>query len=152
MSKFKNFSEKNLKFILRRIREDVDPYENGNDLITYNGRKGVMRILEDIGLSADDDDLSFIFALYKINPNFNTEPIKIPQLHTYEIITKRHATISVIELWKNEVESYFDDENDVQNFEEWFGGHDWWEGEMIDRDEYDEETSETEVDEINKLS
>jgi hypothetical protein len=70
------------------------------------------------------------------------------------VITKRHATISVVELWKNEVESYFEDENDVQNFGEWFGGSssDWWDGEMIDRDEYDEETSETEVDEINKLS
>jgi hypothetical protein len=154
MSKFKNYSEKNLKFLLRRIRQDVDPYENGNDLITYNGKKGVMSILEDIGLSADDYDLSFIFALYKINPNFETERIRIPKLHTYEVITKRHATISVVELWKNEVESYFEDENDVQNFGEWFGGSssDWWDGEMIDRDEYDEETSETEVDEINKIS
>jgi hypothetical protein len=50
------------------------------------------------------------------------------------------------------VESYFDDENDVQTFEEWFGGNDWWDGEMIDRDEYEEETTETEVDEINKIS
>jgi DNA-directed RNA polymerase beta subunit len=27
MSKFKNYSEKNLKFLLRRIRQDVDPFE-----------------------------------------------------------------------------------------------------------------------------
>jgi hypothetical protein len=87
-----------------------------------------------------------------MNPNFETEQIRIPKLHTYEIITKRYATISVKEYWKNGVESYFDDENDVQTFEEWFGGNDWWDGEMIDRDEYEEETTETEVDEINKIS
>jgi hypothetical protein len=111
-----------------------------------------MSILGDIGLTADNDDLSFIFSLYKMNPNFETEPIRIPELHTYEVITKRYAIIKVQELWKNEVDSYFDDENDFQDFDSWFGGSDWWDGQMIDRDEYDEETEETEYDSINKIS
>jgi hypothetical protein len=152
MSKFKNYSEKNLKFILRRIRQDVDPFEKGKDLISNTGKKGVMSILGDIGLTADNDDLSFIFSLYKMNPNFETEPIRIPELHTYEVITKRYAIIKVQELWKNEVDSYFDDENDFQDFDSWFGGSDWWDGQRIDRDEYDEETEETEYDSINKIS
>ena len=96
--------------------------------------------------------LSFIFSLYRLNPNSDTEPLKIPQLHTYEVYTKRYATISVKELWKNTVESYFEDEDDVQDFDSWFGGADWWEGEMVDREEYDEETTDTDYDEINKLS
>lgn len=152
MSKFKNYSEKNLKFLLRRIRYDVDPFERGDSLITNTGKKGVMSILTDIGLTADNDDLSFIFSLYKMNPNFETEPIRIPELHTYEVITKRYAIIKVQELWKTEVDSYFDDENDFQDFDSWFGGSDWWEGQRIDRDEYDEETEETEYDSINKIS
>jgi hypothetical protein len=152
MSNFKNYSEKNLKFLLRKIRQDVDPNGKGDGLISITGKRGIINILEDIGLSADNDDLSFIFALYKMNPNFESEPIRIPELHTYEVITKRYAIIKVQELWKNEVDSYFDNENDFQEFEEWFGSHDWWDGEMIDRDEYDEQTEETEYDEINKLS
>ena len=152
MSKFKNYSEKNLKFLLRRIRQDVDPFEKGKDLISNTGKKGVMNILGDIGLTADNDDLSFIFSLYKMNPNFETEPIRIPKLHTYEVITKRYAIIKVQELWRNNVDSYFDDENDFQDFDSWFGGSDWWEGQRIDRDEYDEETEETEYDSINKIS
>jgi hypothetical protein len=152
MSKFKNYSEKNLKFLLRRIRQDVDPFENGNDLITNTGKKGVMNILGDIGLTADNNDLSFIFSLYKMNPNFETERIRIPKLHTYEVVTKRYAIIKVQELWKNEVDSYFDNENDFQDFDSWFGGSDWWDGQRIDRDEYDEETEETEYDSINKIS
>jgi predicted transcriptional regulator YdeE len=154
MSKFKNYSEKNLKFLLRRIRQDIDPFENGRNLITSSTEQAINNILDDIGISSNNDDLSFIFALYRLNPNFEVETLKIPELHTYEVITKRQARITVVELWKSEVESYFDDENDVQQFGEWFGGSgsDWWEGDMIDRDEYDEETTDVEIDEINKLS
>ena len=53
---------------------------------------------------------------------------------------------------KNTIENYLEDEPDVQDFEEWFGEADWWSGEMIDRDEYDEETRDTDIDEINKIS
>jgi len=35
---------------------------------------------------------------------------------------------------------------------DWFDNPDWWEGEIIDRDEYDEETTDTDIDEINKIS
>jgi hypothetical protein len=152
MSKFKNYSEKNLKFLLKRMNQDIDPSEKGNNLITNTGKKVVMNILDDIGMSANNDDLSFIFSLYRMNPNFETEPIRIPELHTYEVITKRYATIRVQEFWKTEVESYLDDENDFQDFDSWFGGSDWWDGKMIDRDEYDEETEETEYEEINKIN
>ena len=103
-------------------------------------------------MTANNEDFSFIFALYRMNPNYETEPIKIPELHTYEITTKRYATINVREYWKNTIKNYLEDENDVQDFEEWFGESDWWSGEMIDRDEYDEETTDTDIDEINKIS
>jgi hypothetical protein len=152
MSEFKNFSEKNFRFLLRRIREEVDPFERGTDLISGNSKKGILNILDDIGMSADSDDLSFIFSLYRLNPNFETEPIKIPKLHTYEIYTRRQAVISVEELWKSQIESYFENEDDVKTFEEWFGIVDWWEGDMVDRDEVNEETTDTEIDDINKIS
>jgi hypothetical protein len=152
MSKFKSLSEKNMKFLLRRMYEDINNFGSTRDLISGVNQKILKDILDDIGMTVDNEDLSFIFSLYRLNPNYDTEPIKIPQLHTYEVYTKRHATISVRELWKSNVESYFEDENDVQDFDSWFGGTDWWEGEMVDREEYDEETTDTDYDEINKLS
>jgi hypothetical protein len=103
-------------------------------------------------MNINDKDKEFVFALYRDNPNYLTEEIKIPELHEYEIVTKRYASIQVREYWKNTYESYFNDEEDVSDFQSWFGGADWWDGEMIDRDEYSEETEETEIDEINKLS
>ena len=152
MSKFKNLTEKNIRFLLKRMNNNIGDYGRPRELVSGANQKIVKDILDDIGMSVETEDFSFIFSLYRMNPNYETEPIKIPELHTYEITTKRYATINVREYWKNTIENYLEDENDVQDFEEWFGEADWWSGEMIDRDEYDEETTDTDIDEINKIS
>lgn len=148
MSKLEKLPQKNLKFILKRMDEGLDK----TSLISYHNQKVIKEIFDDIGMVVRGQDIDFIFALYRENPNFLTEELKLPTLHEYEIITKRYATISIREYWKNTHETYLDDEDDVDNFISWFGGGDWWNGEMIDREEFDEETAETEIDEINKLS
>ena len=148
MSKLEKLPQKNLKFILKKIDEGFDK----QSLISYHNQKVIKEIFDDIGMSLRGDDIDFIFALYRENPNFLTEELKLPTPHKYEIITKRYATISIKEYWKNTYETYLKNEDDVDDYISWFGGGDWWEGELIDRDEYDEETSETETDEINKLS
>lgn len=148
MSKLKKLPQKNLKFILKRMDEGLDK----TSLISYHNQKVIKEIFDDIGMVVRGQDIDFIFALYRENPNFLTEELKLPTLHKYEIITKRYATTSIREYWKNTHETYLDDEDDVDDFISWFGGADWWDGEIIDRDEYDEETADTEIDEINKLS
>jgi len=152
MSRLKNLPQKNLKFILKKMNEGIDQFGTGRQLFSQANQKVVNDIFNDIGMRVDNNDIEFIFALYRENPNYLTEQIKLPSIHEYEIITKRYATVSIKEYWKDTYESYLDNEEDVDEFISWFGGSDWWEGEMIDRDEYDEETSETETDEINKLS
>ena len=134
------------------MNNNIGDYGQPKELVSGANQKIVKDILDDIGMVAETKDLSFIFSLYRMNPNYETEPIKIPELHTYEIITKRCATINVSELWKNTVENYLEYEGDVQEFIDWFDNTEWWEGEMIDRDEYDEETTDTDIDEINKIS
>jgi hypothetical protein len=148
MSKLEKLPQKNLKFILKRMDEGLDK----TSLISYHNQKVIKEIFDDIGMVVRGQDIDFIFALYRENPNFLTQELKLPTLHEYEIITKRYATISIREYWKNTHETYLDDEDDVDDFISWFGGGDWWNGEMIDREEFDEETAETEIDEINKLS
>ena len=134
------------------MNNNIGDYGQPKELVSGANQKIVKDILDDIGMVAETKDLSFIFSLYRMNPNYETEPIKIPELHTYEIVTKRSATISVNELWKSTVENYLEYEGDVQEFIDWFDNTEWWEGEMIDRDEYDEETRDTDIDEINKIS
>ena len=152
MSKLEKLPQKNLKFILKRMNEGIELFGDRRQLISSSTQRIVKEIFNDIGMNINDKDMEFVFALYRDNPNYLTEEIKIPELHEYEVITKRYATISVREYWKNTYESYFNDEDDVDDFQSWFGGANWWDGEMIDREEFDEETAETEIDEINKLS
>ena len=134
------------------MNNNIGDYGRPKELVSGANQKIVKDILDDIGMVAETKDLSFIFSLYRMNPKEATEPSKIPELHTYEIVTKRSATISVREYWKSTVENYLEDEGDVQEFIDWFDNTEWWEGEMIDRDEYDEETTDTDIDEINKIS
>jgi len=148
MSKLEKLPQKNLKFILKRMDEGID----SGDLFSHTNQRVIRQIFDDIGIDVKSQDLGFIFALYRENPNFLTEKIKLPKVHEYEIVTKRYATISVREYWKNTYESYLDKEDDVEDFISWFGGGDWWDGEIIDREEFDEETADMEIDEINKLS
>jgi hypothetical protein len=155
MSKFKNLTEKNMRFLLKRMNNDINEYGKPTELVSGLNKKIVKKILDDIGMVAETKDFSFIFSLYQINPNYETEPIKIPELHTYEVTTKRYASILVREYWKNTVENYLEDEYNVQEFIDWFDypeAFEWWDGEMIDRDQYDEETTDTDIDEINKIS
>jgi len=141
-----------MRFILKKMNNDIGKYCRPRELVSGVNEKIVKDILEDIGMAVETEDFSFIYSLYRMNPNYETEPIKIPELHTYEIITRRYATISVKEMWKNTVDSYLENEDDVQDFVGWFDNSDWWDGDMIDRDEYDEETTDTDIDEINKIS
>lgn len=152
MSKLEKLPQKNLKFILKRMNEGIEQFGDGRQLISSSNQKIVRDIFNDIGMNINNKDMEFVFALYRDNPNYLTEEINIPELHEYEIVTKRYASIQVIEYWKNTYESYFDDIEGVEDYTSWFGGYDWWNGEMIDRDEYNEETDELEIDEINKIS
>jgi len=152
MSKLKKLPKKNHKYILKRMKDDIDRFGRPRELISGSNNAVIKDIFDDIGITLDIDDLNFIFALYKLNPNPEVGNLQIPQLHRYKIVTKRLANVSIKEYWENTVESYFENEDDVQDFEGWFGGSDWWEGEMIDREEYDEETTDADIDEINKIS
>ena len=67
MSKLKNISEKNMRFILKRMNNDN--YGKSKELVSNTNYKVIKNILDDIGMTANNEDFSFIFALYRMNPN-----------------------------------------------------------------------------------
>ncbi len=77
MSKLEKLPQKNLKFILKKICEGV--YEK--DLFSHANQRLIRRIFDDIGININNKDIEFVFALYRDNPNFLTEEIKL--LFTY---------------------------------------------------------------------
>ena len=76
MSKLEKLPQKNLRFILKRMSDDILI----RDLFSQGNQRLIRQIFEDIGMSIDKNDIEFVFALYRENPNFLTEEIKLPKL------------------------------------------------------------------------
>lgn len=144
-----NYSQKNLRLILKMINEEINRKE---DFFVSKYKQILQDKMSLINLELIDNDVySFLIQLYIDNPNYQTEEITVPILNEYIVTTKRIATIDVREFYENEVSSYLKNEDDLQEMEEYYSLTDWWEGEMVDRDEYNEETMDTEIYEITRV-
>lgn len=146
-SQFEKFPEKNLRLILRVISEVV--YDR--DLVTYSNVRDMKSKLEDLGFQPSNMDYEFLFELMRLNPNFETEKIEIPSLHDYEITFARQVVRYSTEYWAKDVESYLSDKDDMKSFVDEMGRVEWWSGDMVDEDHGDEETTDLNIWDINKI-
>ena len=83
------------------------------------------------------EDYTFYVQLVKINPNYETENIKVPELNKYAVDTDVRTYESAVETWRREVFSYFDNKDMIEQQVE--NDHDtmYWEGDMLHREVYD---------------
>lgn len=150
MSRFEEMSEKNLKKVLSVIEEYIESQGNPRYVLDYRNPKAIKAGLESIGIEISEMDLDFLLQLYSQNPKYKTEQIKIPKLKLFEVTTKRQAVIYTTEYWLNTVETYMDEDFlseyliDIRDLK-------WWEGEKVDEDISDEETTDIEIDDINRI-
>ena len=150
MSRFENMSEKNLKKVLSVIEESMKKQGDSKYAFDYRNPRAIKEGLDSIGIEISEMDLDFLLQLYSQNPKYKTEQLKIPKLKVFEVTTKRQAVIYTTEYWENKVETYVDEKNlpeylmDLKNF-------DWWDGEKIDEDISSEETTDLEIDDINRI-
>ena len=149
-SKFEKMSKKNLKKILSLMDDSIERSGNPRQVIDYRNDRAIVEALSIIGLEINKIDMNFLTQLRIENPNFETEEIKIPTLKLIEVRTERQAIVRVNEVWEHEVNSYID-EDDLGRFLEDMSGNEWWEGEKVDEDIYDEETTSAEIVEINRI-
>lgn len=150
MSRFEKMPEKNLKKVLSVIEESMKKSGDPNYAFDYRNPRAIKEGLDSIGIEISEMDLDFLLQLYSQNPKYKTEQLKIPKLKVFEVTTKRQAVIYTTEYWENKVETYVDEKNlpeylmDLKNF-------DWWDGEKIDEDISSEETTDLEIDDINRI-
>ena len=150
MSRFETMSEKNLKKVLSVIEESMKKQGDSKYAFDYRNPRAIKEGLDSIGIEISEMDLDFLLQLYSQNPKYKTEQLKIPKLKIFEVTTKRQAVIYTTEYWENKVETYVDEKNlpeylmDLKNF-------DWWDGEKIDEDISSEETTDLEIDDINRI-
>jgi hypothetical protein len=149
-SKFDKMSKKNLKKILSLMDDSIERSGNPRQVIDYRNDRAIVEALSIIGLEINKIDMNFLTQLRIENPNFETEEIKIPTLKLVEVRTERQAIVRVNEVWEHEVNSYID-EDDLGRFLEDMSENEWWEGVKVDEDIYDEETTSSEIVEINRI-
>lgn len=150
MSRFEKMSEKNLKKVLSVIEESMKKQGDSKYAFDYRNPRAIREGLDSIGIETSKTDLDFLLQLYSQNPNYKTERLKIPKLKVFEVTTKRQAVVYVTEYWENKVETYVDESYlaeylmDLQDFA-------WWDGKKVDEDISSEETTDVEIDDINRI-
>jgi hypothetical protein len=143
-------SEKNLKKVLSVIEESMKKQGDSKYAFDYRNPRAIKEGLDSIGIEISKMDLDFLLQLYSQNPNYKTEQLKIPKLKVFEVTTRRQAVMYVTEYWENKVETYVDETYlpeylmDLQDFN-------WWDGVKVDDDISSEETTDVEIDDINRI-
>jgi len=126
---------------------NLDHYHDFLSCSAYN------KLIKPFG--SDDNDVSeFVYALIyeNLGPPFSKEFVR-PQLNSYTIEHRNHVNIRRIEYWEGNIETYLPEssvDNDYIYDLESNGYYNWWDGEMTDSEEYDSDTTESEVYDINK--
>ena len=134
--------EKQLKWILSQLQEiDLNYYgdsevEEVEDIVKYAGLNNLHW-----------DELGFFIKLVEMNPNYETEPIKVPKLKTVDVFMSVDLTEYVIEKWRHTIQTYLDkDETDL--IQEQMSDISYWEGDMIDKEYYSTDVNEEKIEDI----
>ena len=82
-----------------------------------------------------------------MNPNYETEPIRVPKLKTVDVYISVDLTEYVFEKWRHTVQTYLDkDETDL--IQEQMSETSYWEGDLIDKESYSTDINEEKIEDI----
>ena len=97
------------------------------------------------------EDYTFYVQLVTINPNYETENIKVPELNKYAVDTDVRTYESAVETWRLEVFSYFESNDLITQQVENDNDTMYWEGDMLHRDVYDSSHEDENISNIKRL-
>jgi len=150
----KKYDERTLKLIISTLlevfeEESLDYENNFDDTICDH----IDDSLKYIGINIKNwDDYTFYVQLVRINPNYETESIKVPELGKYEVDLDVTLTEYAVETWRHDVYSYFDQQNLIKEQLTNYPDHSYWEGNMIDKDVYDSYTDDVRVSHVERVN
>ena len=145
----KKYDERTLRLIIQTLLEsDIDYDSEFDDSICEE----IDDVLKYIGIEPKRwEDYSFYIQLLKINPNYETESIYVPNLHKYIVDTDVRVYESAEETWRREVYSYFNSKDMITQQVENNLDNMYWEGEMIHREVYDSSSEDERIINIQKV-
>jgi len=140
--------------ILEAIQERIDDGEADLDEDPFDSSN--MEMLDNVcvyfGIALDDFvERSFFIKLYKDNPNFQTEPLKIPTLETYDVVHEEDVREIKTNYYNTRIDSYYPIDKDILYDLQSSGEYQYWDGNHFDTDYHDTNVTNDSIVEVTKL-
>jgi hypothetical protein len=145
----KKYDERTLRLIIETLLESGLEHDDEFD-------DSMCDVIDDalkyIGITPKQwEDYTFYVQLVKINPNYETESIKVPELNKYAVDTDVRTYESAVETWQREVFSYFDTKDMIEQQVENDHNTMYWEGDMLHREVYDSSHEDQNISSIKRV-
>lgn len=157
MGSYVNLPDKSLRVIILTLNKEFD--ENNidieeNDIFEEDTVNLIDKTLEYFGIGGQDIELySYFISLCLLNPDYldKNVPIKRPRLNKYEVIHSESSRVWQTTKYRTVIPSYIGLDKNMVNDLRRIDLYDYWDGEIISNYVDDSESTDDEVEEINRI-
>ena len=157
MGNYVNLPDKSLRVIILTLNKEFDENNidiEGNDIFEEDTVNLIDATLEYFGIGGQDIELySYFISLCLLNPGYldKTVPIQRPRLNKYEVIHDESSRVYKTTTYKTVIPSYIELDKNMVNDLRGIELYDYWDGEIISDYVDESETTDDEVEEINRI-
>jgi hypothetical protein len=157
MGNYVNLPDKSLRIIILTLNKEFDENNidiDGNDIFEEDTVNLIDATLEYFGIGGQDIELySYFISLCLLNPGYldKNVPIQRPRLNNYEVIHSESSRVWKTTTYRTEMSSYIELDKNMVNDLRGIELYDYWDGEIISDYVDESETTDDEVEEINRI-
>ena len=157
MGNYVNLPDKSLRVIIMTLNKEFDENNidiEGNNIFEEDTVNLIDATLEYFGIGGQDIELySYFISLCLLNPGYldKTVPIQRPRLNKYEVIHDESSRVYKTTTYKTVIPSYIELDKNMVNDLRGIELYDYWDGEIISDYVDESETTDDEVQEINRI-
>ena len=157
MGNYVNLSDKSLRVIILTLNKEFDENNigiEGNDIFEEDTVNLIDATLEYFGIGGQDIELySYFISLCLLNPDYldKNVPIQRPRLNKYEVIHDESSRVWKTTTYRTVIPSYIELDKNMVNDLRGIELYDYWDGEIISDYVDESETTDDEVQEINRI-
>ena len=157
MTNYTNLPDKSLRVIIFTLNKEFDENNidiEGNDIFEEDTVNLIDKTLEYFGIKDQTIELySYFISLCLLNPGYldKTVPIQRPRLNNYEVIHSESSRVYKTTTYRTEMSSYIELDKNMVNDLRGLELYDYWDGEIISDYVDESETTDDEVQEINRI-
>ena len=157
MANYVNLPDKSLRVIILTLNKEFDENNidiEGNDIFEEDTVNLIDKTLEYFSIGGQDVELySYFISLCLLNPDYldKNVPIQRPRLNKYEVIHSESSRVWKTTTYKTVIPSYIELDKNMVNDLRGIELYDYWDGEIISDYVDDSESTDDEVEEINRI-